>query len=39
MSFSSLSTEEDKAIALGEIFLEIKEAETLLEEYLVIQQV
>jgi len=33
---SSLSFKEDKATALGEIFLEAKEAKTLLKKYLVI---
>ena len=34
--FSSVSPEKDKAIALGVIFLDIKEVETLLKEYLAI---
>jgi len=36
MLSSSLYSKEDKATALGEIFLEVKEAKTLLKEYLVI---
>jgi len=39
ISFSSLSPKKDKAIASGEIFLEAKEAETLLEECFAMQQV
>ena len=34
---SSISPEEDEDKALGEGFLEAEEAETLLEEYLIIQ--
>ena len=37
--FSSLSPEEDEDKALEEGFLEAKEAETLLEEYLAMQRV
>ena len=38
LSFS-LSSKEDKAIALEETFLDAKETETLLEEHFAIQQV
>ena len=37
--FSSLSPKEDEDKASGEGFLEAEEAETLLEEHLVMQQV
>jgi len=36
ISSFSLSLEEDKAIVLGEIFLEAEKVETLLEEHLII---
>jgi len=39
MLFSSLSPEEDEDKASGEGFLEVEEAETLLEERLTMQQV
>jgi len=39
VSFSSLSPEEDKATASEETFLEVEEAETLLEKHLAMQQV
>ena len=39
MSFSSLSSEEDKNTASGETFLEAEEAETLIEECLAMQRV
>jgi len=36
MFSSSLSSKEDKATASGETFLEVEEAETLLEKHLAI---
>jgi len=39
MSFSSLSSEEDKYTASGETFLKAEEAETLIEERLAMQRV
>jgi len=39
VSSSSLSPEEDKATASEETFMEVEEAETLLEKHLAMQRV